>query len=308
MKIETGNGIVIKKEKNFLLDPLISDFISFVSHAHLDHTPKAVISKPITTQETIELVKVRDPSFNGVSFPLGKKVEKDGYSFTLLSANHILGSIQVLLETEEKRILYTGDIKLTENETTKPLEKPDEVDVLIIESTFGLPTYIFPTLEEIVSELITWIEKNLFKGKRVVIGAYPLGKAQEVIKILNKNGFQPKTTKLIEKYNDVYRKFGIKLKTSNESEILIKPMHEVLHKPLKTDANAIVTGWALTEKFENIVGFPLSDHADFIELLSYVEELKPKEVYVTHGFSEEFAKHIEKELKIKTKVLKEFKF
>ena len=308
MNIEVGNGIVIVEDKmKVLLDPLLADFISFVSHAHLDHTPKAILKKPFTTKETLELIKVRDPSFSAKTVEMGKENEYNSFSFSLISANHILGSSQILIESEEKRILYTGDIKLTKNETTLPLQAPDEVDILIIESTFGLPKYVFPSLDEIISDLITWIEKNLFKGRKIVIGAYPLGKAQEVIKILNKNGIIPKTTRLIEKYNKVYRKFGIKLKTDKESEVMVKPMHEVLFKPLKNSANCVVTGWALTEKFENVKGFPLSDHADFIELLSYIEEVKPKEVYVTHGFAEEFASHIKKLLGIKTRVLKELK-
>lgn len=309
IKIINGNGIVIEsKEKRFLLDPLVTDFVSFVSHAHLDHVPKAIYRLPFTTEETAELIRVRDPTFKSKAIKINKFFEKEDFSFELLCSNHILGSSQVYIEFNDYRILYTGDFKLKPtNLTTKKLKMPDEIDYLIIESTYGRPEYVFPDEEEVINDLITWIEKKLFLGKKVAIGAYPLGKAQEVIKILNENGIEPKTTPIIEKYNEVYRKFGMKLKTSKESEIIVKPMHEVLNRPINGYANAVVTGWALTEDFGDVVGFPLSDHADFNQLLEYVSILNPKVVYVTHGFAEEFAREVEKRFGIKSFVLKELK-
>ena len=37
------------------------------------------------------------------------------------------------------------------------------------------------------------------------------------------------------------------------------------------------------------VAFPLSDHADYDELLRYVELVQPKRVLTVHGFAAEFA-------------------
>ena len=58
-----------------------------------------------------------------------------------------------------------------------------------------------------------------------------------------------------------------------------------------------LTGWAMDEKRRNSAPkdhwIPLSDHADFDQLLSAVEQVSPKSVFCTHGpksFVEELRK------------------
>ena len=38
--------------------------------------------------------------------------------------------------------------------------------------------------------------------------------------------------------------------------------------------------------------FPLSDHADYEDLLRYVEQVSPRIVYTLHGYAEEFARDL----------------
>ncbi len=35
--------------------------------------------------------------------------------------------------------------------------------------------------------------------------------------------------------------------------------------------------------------FPLSDHADFHELIDFVRQVRPRRVFTTHGFAADFA-------------------
>jgi Cft2 family RNA processing exonuclease len=53
---------------------------------------------------------------------------------------------------------------------------------------------------------------------------------------------------------------------------------------------AVLTGWAIDRgrRYFNGVdqAIPLSDHADFSELLEYVRKARPKKVYTVHGFAE----------------------
>jgi Cft2 family RNA processing exonuclease len=60
--------------------------------------------------------------------------------------------------------------------------------------------------------------------------------------------------------------------------------------PVRT---AVITGWALNSscRYQNgtDAAFPVSDHADFDELLELVNQVKPKIVYTVHGFATEFA-------------------
>ncbi|MFH7903990.1 MAG: hypothetical protein QW409_03510, partial [Candidatus Aenigmatarchaeota archaeon] len=171
-----------------------------------------------------------------------------------------------------------------------------DVDILIIESTFGSKEFVFPDREQEIDRLIKFVrEKTEILGKRVEIGAYPLGKAQEIIKILNDFGIVPSTTKTIERFNEIYRKYGIKLKTSKNSNVLIRSMHDVINSPLEGYYHAVCTGWALTQNFgKNIEGFVISDHLDFKGLMEFVEYVNPKKVYTVHGFSEIFANELRK--------------
>ena len=56
---------------------------------------------------------------------------------------------------------------------------------------------------------------------------------------------------------------------------------------------AVVTGWAMDPgsiyRYQCDAAFPLSDHADYPDLLRFVEAVKPRQVYTLHGFAREFA-------------------
>ncbi|MEM5821417.1 MAG: hypothetical protein QXP34_03810 [Candidatus Aenigmatarchaeota archaeon] len=280
------NGISI--DFKYLLDPIVADLISFVSHAHIDHAPYLVVKKPYATKETIDLISLRNKDFIGNEVKLNKKYNIDNISFEFFDANHILGSAMIYLELDGLSILYTGDFRV--NKFDK------DVDILITESTFGSKEFIFPDREQEIERFIKFVrEKTEILGKRVEIGAYPLGKAQEIIKILNDFDIIPSATKTIERFNEIYRKHGIKLKTSKNSNVLIRSMHDVINSPLEGYYHAVCTGWALTQNFgKNIEGFVISDHLDFKGLMEFVEYVNPKKVYTIHGFSEIFANELRK--------------
>ncbi len=63
----------------------------------------------------------------------------NGIKFTAYRAGHVLGAAMFLLEIDGIKILYTGDYSREEDRHLKPAEVPKcEVDVLIVESTYGV--------------------------------------------------------------------------------------------------------------------------------------------------------------------------
>jgi DNA ligase-1 len=56
---------------------------------------------------------------------------------------------------------------------------------------------------------------------------------------------------------------------------------------------AVATGWALDSscryRYGTDAAFPLSDHADFPELIEFVKRVAPKRVFTHHGFAADFA-------------------
>ncbi len=297
VKISYGNGIGMKLNgETILFDPKVSDFISFISHAHFDHTPYEIITKPYCTEETFELIKVRKPEFEANLVKIGKHINFDNFSVEFLSSGHMLGSAQIFIETKNSSILYTGDFKMSESLTCEKIEIRN-ADILILESTFGFPGINFPNLENVRKELISWVEEQLKKGYLINLGGYPIGKAQEIIAILNKNKILPRISLSIKKYSEIYKKFGIKLKFEENSNVSVKPINVISSIKSKNCKNCVLSGWTLLKDFGTF-GLPLSDHSDFNQILDFVQQVKPKKVYCVHGYTKELAYAIEKKLKI----------
>ncbi len=305
VSISYGNGIAIKiNDKIVLLDPKVSDFISFVSHAHQDHSPREIIKKPYCTEETYKLIKLRDPFFEANIVKEGKKIEFDGFSAKLISSGHILGSTQVFIETDDISILYTGDFKLWQGLTQKAI-KIQQADILITEATYGKPFYKFPLIEEARKELVDWVFKQLKNGFDVNLGGYTIGKSQEIIKLLNKNGIVPQVSDSIRKYSEVYNEFDVNLKfldKNEDSKIFVRPMHTIPYVQNGNSKGCVLTGWALSRDY-GVKAFPISDHCDFEQLMLFVQEVKPKKVFCVHGYVKELAEEIRKKLKIQAQVL-----
>src|SRR5690606_19629411 len=122
-------------------------------------------------------------------------------------AGHCLGSSMLLVDDGEKRLLFTGDFKLGPSATCAAAELP-QADILVMESTFGLPKYRLPPREEVVESLITLVRNTLAAGTTPVIHAYALGKAQEVTKLLTLAGIPVQQHPLTFEVSEVYRRCG----------------------------------------------------------------------------------------------------
>ena len=68
---------------------------------------------------------------------------------------------------------------------------------------------------------------------------------------------------------------------------------------------AKVTGWSIIFRNSNATYFPLSSHADFLQLLEYVSESNSKQVYTIFGHDKIFAKYLRKKLNLNAKPLRE---
>jgi DNA ligase-1 len=75
-----------------------------------------------------------------------------------------------------------------------------------------------------------------------------------------------------------------------------------------TVRTAVLTGWSVHPSTRYRYGvdaaFPLSDHADFADLIAFVKQVAPKQVYTLHGFAADFAQTL-RELGFKAQALSE---
>jgi len=267
----------------------------FVSHAHSDHVAalRAGGKSILASDETLALA-----GYCEAVAPF----KCDGVKIKMLNSGHILGSRQLRAELDGKSFTYTADFKLHDSLTTKGAEV-EQCDALLIESTYGSPDMIFPEREFVYSCMAKWVRSNLERGAIVVLGGYSIGKAQELVKLANEYlGIAPVVESNVERACQVYEKFGVRLekipaKTEEAEEVMrgsflavttpaaasrsfCKKLEEIYGRRVLC---AVASGWALRYAYSADRAFPLSDHADFNQLLEYVERSSPKKVYCTHG-------------------------
>ncbi len=270
--------------------------IDFISHAHTDHIAAAKSSKSVlASTQTLQLIE----QVHSITLAQGRN-EREG--FRLIEAGHMLGSRQLCIENEDsgKRIIYTGDFQTVSSKTSKPIEILD-ADTLIMDSTYEDPSIRFDDKDEVETAIQHWARGRLEEGI-VIFGAYALGKAQELIAILNEAGIRPVVSKKIGRVSGVYTNNNIKLEYSSAEEHegdyedalrgnfvgitetrdlqTIKAGLATAHG--KRVFTAVATGFAKVFRFNTDAQFPLSDHADFSQSIEYIEATGAREV-VTYG-------------------------
>jgi putative mRNA 3-end processing factor len=234
----------------------------------------------------------------------GQPLEWECTRLTVHPAGHTFGSAMLLAERSGRRLLYTGDFKLGSSFTSETCQPP-RADILVMESTWGDPRYRLPPRESVVAELISHVEQAISSGRTPVVQAYVLGKAQEVTRILTSAGIPVLQHPLAYAVSCIYQENGCDLGDFKLYPGHSLPGHAVVTPPrqqkgsflpgLGRTTSLAVTGWAVDDRGRRRWGtdhvLPLSDHADFDQLLETIERVDPEIVYCTHGPAS-FADHV----------------
>ena len=267
----------------------------FVSHAHADHMARHECA--FATPATGALYRHRLGNRLRVrEMPYRQPLEMGGVQLTTYPAGHCLGSAMLLADNGSQRLLYTGDFKLGESLTAEQAEIP-QADILIIESTFGSPRYRLPPRQLVVEQLVETIQHALDQGTTPVIHAYALGKAQEVTALITQAGFPVLQHPTIAEVSRVYEACGAKLGNWKAYRGRALPGHVVVTLPksmkgfrmagLGSTLSIAVTGWASDDstryRWQVDVALPLSDHADFDQLIEAAGRVGASKIYTTHG-------------------------
>lgn len=114
-----------------------------------------------------------------------QECEERGVKFTAYRAGHVLGAAMFLIEIDGVRILYTGDYSREEDRHLKPAEIPQniEVDVLIVESTYGVEKHENRDMRETKFKQV--VHDIVRRGGKCLMPCFALGRAQELLLILN---------------------------------------------------------------------------------------------------------------------------
>lgn len=291
--IKYDNGIEIEGLE-FHLDAHRQCEHGFVSHAHSDHARKH--KRVLATAETILMYRRRYPEVPTRALPMNRKIKFGDATIELFPSGHMLGSVQILIEIKRTRIVYTGDFKVYPNITCPPIETR-HCDILIMESTYGDPMYSFPPQNEVYSRIVAFVKRAQADGYTPVLAGYAMGKAQEAVCLLQQHGYQVAVDKAVNDINHLYKAAGVKivptehyLHTSLKDKVVVvcpQTLRDEKFRALPRKRSLFLSGWSQggrgKNNFGTDLGVPLSDHADFTQLIAYIESCRPRKIYTLHG-------------------------
>lgn len=300
IRVSMENGVVLHMgEQRLALDPARKEAGSVVSHAHMDH----LTSSAYMTRETHSIMKVRRPRCRGIPCEYNTPYEINGFDVTFYPAGHVFGSAMVKVGD----LLYTGDFNPQQGYTCGRAH-PIRTRILVVESTYGTPDHTLPKKSVVYRELVNWIREE---PARVVIAAYAFGKAQEIIALLNRNEIECAVTGEIARISYIYSLHGYPLRygvlgPGSDEKVVLVTRNEVRNPPPQVKRlldprtkTAIASGWAAFQPFSSFDRkIPLSDHADFWDILRFVEACSPEKVYTIHGYPRHLAREIRNRLGI----------
>ncbi|MFB2834430.1 MBL fold metallo-hydrolase [Floridanema evergladense] len=104
-----------------------------------------------------------------------------GLKVRFINAGHIVGAACIFMQYGDRSLLYTGDYNTTSSRTTEGLKLADlpKADILITESTYGADNH--PNRKAQESALLEAIAEVVKNGGNVLVPAFALGRAQEII-------------------------------------------------------------------------------------------------------------------------------
>ncbi|MEM9080984.1 MAG: MBL fold metallo-hydrolase RNA specificity domain-containing protein, partial [Verrucomicrobiota bacterium] len=289
---------------DLFLDPHYPKPFAFVSHAHADHFARhdTILCSPQTAHLLHKRFNVASSRLQPLAF--NSPLEHHGHLLRLLPAGHIFGSamLHVTRTDGHATLLYTGDYKLRESLTADTAQLL-QADTLIMETTFGLPHYVFPRRSKIESDILNFVHATLDDGDTPILLGYSLGKAQEALAILHEHNLPTLAHKNVHQMSQACFDAGSPFPVPELFTGPVPPGHTLVAPPnavrskqiraLKNRRLAMLSGWALNPgaqyRYQTDAAFPLSDHADYPELLETVKRVQPQSIITIHGSTREFA-------------------
>jgi putative mRNA 3-end processing factor len=239
----------------------------------------------------------------------GHKIRIGDTEILTLNAGHMLGSAQFQVITRDHTYVYTGDLNCVNTLTTEAAEIP-ECDTLIIEATYGDPSFVFPRRERTYARIVNWALREVKNGRMPTFQVYSSGKSQEIVRLFNVYTKLPVVcASVVGRANEAYNEAGVDLsfveaETAEGKRLLRKGSCVYVtttgsNSSVPSHASeAMATGWAVRFSSGSYASFPLSSHAGFDQLVKYVGRTGARRVYVFTGYSELISEHLRGELKV----------
>ncbi len=302
----TDRGIYCP-QADVYIDPWKRVEKAVITHAHSDHARWGMgaylshyYSAPILRQRLGQDIRLQTVGY-------GETRTVNGVHISLHPAGHIPGSAQVRLEYQGEIWVVSGDYKVVADGISTPFE-PVRCHTFITESTFGLPVYRWQPQEEVIGEIHDWWQANAEAGKASLLIGYALGKAQRLLQYLRDDIGPVYVHGAIALVQDALRSHGVPLravtqvtpdipKEAYRKSLIVAPPNAIgsaWTRKFGAQSLGMASGWmsirGARRRRAADRGFVLSDHADWDELNQAVEATGASQVFVTHGYSDLFAR------------------
>jgi putative mRNA 3-end processing factor len=293
---------------DFYIDPVRPVDRAVITHGHSDHA-RAGHGAAVATAATLDIMAVRyGADFAGATQALayGETLNRNGVELSFAPAGHILGSAQAVVRWKGLTIVVSGDYK-RRRDPTCPAFEPVPCDVFVSEATFGLPVFTFPEPSQVAAALLHSVAQ--FPERSHIVGVYALGKAQRMILLLREAGWDAPiyVHGALERLCALYEQHGVALgpllpattarKAEFAGQIVLAPPSALADRWARRfpdSVSAFASGWmrVRARARQRGVELPLilSDHADWTELTGTVGDLRPQELWITHGREEALAR------------------
>ncbi len=287
----------------FYIDPSRPVERAVITHGHSDHA-RPGHGAVLATPETLAVMRIRlgegaahrpEPARYGETRRIGD------VAVTLVPAGHILGSAQVVLDYRGQRAVVSGDYKRSPDPTCAPFELVP-CDLFVTEATFGLPVFRHEPDDREIAKLLASLAR--FPERTHLVGAYGLGKAQRLIALLRRAGYDKPIWLhgALVPLCALYEQFGVPLGELRHAadagsdlagQIVLCPpsaLADRWSRRLADPLTVFASGWMRVRgrARQRGVELPLviSDHVDWPEIIATIEESGAGEIWVTHGREE----------------------
>ena len=188
-----------------------------ITHAHLDHsgsvpslfvsghtnvfaTPPTFDLSQLLIEDMLKIEKnahpfdlpeVNNMMRNAKEIEYRQKITKGNAAFELRESGHVIGGSTVLIESEKKRLFYTGDIKVRGSRMLREADLDiGDIDLLITESTYSQTKQI--PREESEKALIEFANEVMDRKGTLFIPSFSVERSQEIACVLKSANFKHK--------------------------------------------------------------------------------------------------------------------
>ncbi|WP_050930218.1 ligase-associated DNA damage response exonuclease [Aestuariivita boseongensis] len=291
---------------DFFIDPWRPVDRALITHGHADHA-RPGHARYLATDLAAPVMRHRLGDICLETIGYGEKLNLGSALVSFHPAGHVPGSAQIRVEVAGEVWVASGDYKLEDDGLSTPFE-PVRCHSFITESTFGLPVFRWQAQKDVRAQINDWWRASIADGKTPLLGAYALGKAQRLLRLLDPEIGPILTHGAVENTNAVLRTQGIDLpdtvlvtaetKIADHPGALVLATPSAFGTPWARKFGAVSTGFAsgwmqlrgVRRRRAADRGFVISDHADWEGLNAAIRGTRAENIYVTHGYMDIFTR------------------